>query len=199
VNVKIYVEGGGHQNSRLSTECRKGFRLLLEKAGMRGQMPRIVACGGRKEAYDDFCTAVRARRSNELLFLLVDSEGPVDPRDSAWAHLKKQGAWIAPAGISDEAVHLMVQCMEAWLVADQTALSAYFGPGFQLSALPKSPNIESIPKRDLLAALDDATRTTRKGRYRKGEHSFAILALIDPAKLKLASERASRFFESLGV
>jgi hypothetical protein len=180
VSVKVYVEGGGSHNSRLSAECRRGFKLFLEKAGMSGQMPRIVSCGGRREAYDDFCTALRSSGSNDSLFLLVDSEAAVASNDSPWMHLAKSDGWNKPAGAGDDAAHLMVQCMESWLIGDEAILAKYFGQGFHSNSLPQSRHAESLSKGEVLAALENATRATKKGRYRKGEHSFAILALIDP-------------------
>jgi len=70
VDCKLYVEGGGG-SKLLRTECRAGFSVFLEKAGLRDAMPRIVACGSRNEAYDKFCIAVE---HGQRAFLLVDSE-----------------------------------------------------------------------------------------------------------------------------
>lgn len=55
--VKIYAEGGGNAAS-LKAECRKGFSKFFETAGFKGRMPRVIACGGRQDAYDSFCTAI---------------------------------------------------------------------------------------------------------------------------------------------
>ena len=74
--VKLFVEGGGDANI-LRTECRKGFREFLCKVGMHGHMPRIVACGGRRQAYEAFCTAIE---NGEKALLLVDSECAVASR-----------------------------------------------------------------------------------------------------------------------
>ena len=68
--VKLFVEGGGDSNS-LRIECRAAFNHFLQKAGLAGKMPRIIASGSRKAAYDDFCTAIR---NGEEAMLLVDSE-----------------------------------------------------------------------------------------------------------------------------
>ncbi len=54
----LFVEGGGHHNDALKTKCRKGFRIFLEKTGFAGRMPKIIACGGRQDAYDQFSIAV---------------------------------------------------------------------------------------------------------------------------------------------
>lgn len=48
--------------------------------------------------------------------------------------------------------------------------------------------VSRIPKDDLVPSLKSATAACgTKGEYAKGAHSFAILALIDPAKVKAAS------------
>lgn len=41
-------------------------------------------------------------------------------------------------GAEDHSLHLMVQCMEAWLVADPDCLKAYYGRGFNERRLPES-------------------------------------------------------------
>ena len=128
--VKLYVEGGG-DSAALKTACREGFARFLEKAGLSGHMPRIVACGGRQDAFDSFCTALK---NGEPALLLVDSEAPVafaaqlgdatvkDVRSQwlPWLHLlhRPGDGWEKPAGAQDMQCHLMVQCMESWLLAD---------------------------------------------------------------------------------
>ena len=51
VTVRLYVEGGG-DSKKLRVQCRRGFRKFVEKAGLKGRMPRIVACGGRQAEVD---------------------------------------------------------------------------------------------------------------------------------------------------
>lgn len=53
---ELYVEGGGDKNPILASECRRAFSKLFEKAGVVHK-PRVIACGGRKSAYDQFCDA----------------------------------------------------------------------------------------------------------------------------------------------
>jgi len=198
VATKLYVEGGGDSNA-LRTRCREGFTAFLEKAGLEGRMPRIVACGTRGKAYDHFCTALRQRGSGEFVVLLVDSEEPVPPDTGPWKFLSARTGdkWDKPADAADDDVHLMVQCMEAWFLADKDALARYYGQGFAATALPGNPGVEQIPKDDVLQGLRNATRHTQKGDYDKGEPSFQILAVIDPSKVKNASPHASRFLDHL--
>jgi len=198
VATKLYVEGGGDSNA-LKTRCREGFTAFLEKAGLKGRMPRIVACGTRGKAYDHFCTALRQRGSGEFVVLLVDSEEPVPAGSGPWEFLlsRKDDRWSRPAAAADDDVHLMVQCMEAWFLADTDALARYYGQGFTTTALPGNPGVEQIPKDDVLQGLRNATRHTQKGEYDKGEPSFLILAVIDPSKVTEASPHALRFIEHL--
>lgn len=128
--------------------------------------------------------------------LLVDAEGPVAAA-GPWEHLCAQDGWARPQGARDEQCHLMVQCMESWFMADRRSLAVYFGSGFRESALPGNTAVEAIPKADLLGGLDQAARTTSKGRYSKGEHAFQLLAIVDPSQVTAASPWARRFVEAL--
>jgi len=198
VRTKVYVEGGGDSNA-LKTRCREGFTTFLEGTGLKGRMPRIVACGPRGEAYNRFRTAIGQRKSDEYIVLLVDSEEPVSPGTGPWKFLSARTGdrWDKPADAANDDVHLMVQCMEAWFLADKDALARYYGQGFTATALPGDPGVEQIPKDDVVQGLRNATRHTQKGEYDKGEPSFQILAVIDPSKVKNASPHASRFLDHL--
>ena len=158
-------------------------------------MPRIVACGTRRDAYDNFKT--HSKSSDNLLpMLLVDAEGPVAAAEP-WRHLEDQDGWKRPANATNEQCHLMVQAMESWFLADKEALGEFYGQGFQEGALPANPQIEDISKEDVLSTLNQATRQTTKGPYNKSRHSFDILAKLDPAKVQEASPHAKRFIETL--
>ncbi len=198
---RLIVEGGG-DNDALKTECRKGFCSFLERAGFKGRMPRIVAAGGRPQAYDQFCTAIENANRDDVVILLVDSEAPVTAAAEAaqpWMHVKnRQGdGWDKPNGATDNDLHFMVECMESWFLADQQTLGSFFGKGFRQSALPANQQVEQIPKVDVFNVLNNATRNTKKGAYGKGPHSFKILAIIDPAKVRNASPYAERLFRHL--
>jgi hypothetical protein len=198
VAVKIYVEGGGDRKD-LKVRCRAGFRQFIEKAGLCGRMPRIIACGGRRSAYDDFCTALSIAGANEFIVLLVDSEDPVDSGTDPWVHLNsRQGdGWIKPSGAIQDNAHLMVQCMETWFLADKEALKEFYGQGFIENSLPANPNIEQVHRADVLSGLENASRSTSKGKYNKGNHSILILSRFDPFKVQAASEYADRLIKML--
>jgi hypothetical protein len=199
VKVRVYVEGGGDHNKDLQTQCRRGFRKFLEKAGLQNRMPAIVACGGRRRAYDSFRTSHESVGQNDLPILLVDSETPVAQTDP-WEHvrLRAEDRWPRPISASEDQIHLMVQAMEAWFHADREGLQKYFGQGFRLSALRARPDIDNIPKADLFGGMQMATRDClKKGEYSKGQHSFEILGLIDPAKVRASSPHAERLLTTL--
>ncbi|WP_028324743.1 DUF4276 family protein [Desulfatirhabdium butyrativorans] len=202
--MKLYVEGGG-DSSMLKTACRMGFSVFLSKAGLKGKMPRIVACGSRQNAYDSFCTAIN---SGEDALLLVDSEAPVpaeyqegdDPKGwHPWQHLKNRSGdqWDQPENVYDADCHLMVQCMEAWFLADRGTLQNFFGQGFNANALPAAGNrIESVAKEQVYKAFSDATINSKtKSKYVKGEHAFKLLALVSPEMVTAASPWAKRLID----
>ena len=91
MTVTIYVEGGGNSN-HTKTECRKGFRVFLSKLLPNKQKPKIIASGGRSEAYRDFQTALKTLRGGVHILLLVNSEDPIDVGD------RSVGPFSSPAG-----------------------------------------------------------------------------------------------------
>lgn len=157
-------------------------------------MPRVVACGGRRNAYDSFRTSHDNAGNADFPILLVDGEAPVTEADP-WEHVRRRpgDAWQRPGGASSDQLHLMVQAMEAWFHADKQKVQEFYGQGFRLAALSQRPDIDNIPKSDLFDGLKMATTACpTKGEYSKGGHSFAILALIDPAKVRASSPHAGR-------
>jgi hypothetical protein len=164
-------------------------------------MPRIVPCGSRKDAYDDFCTALADAAEGDIHVLLVDSEAPALTSTSPWTHLRNRvgDGWAQPPGATDGHCHLMAQCMETWLVADAEAMAKFFGNGFKASQLPvrRGAALEQEPKLDLYATISAATDACKtKAQYGKGAHSFKLLALVDPAKVRQLPW-ADRFFTYL--
>jgi len=176
--TRIYLEGGG-DSKELHTRCREGFAKLLTRMGFTGRMPRLVACGGRGAAYDDFRTAMQGRAPSAWVGLWVDSEEPMADLEAAWEHLGNQDRWDRPAGASDDDVLLMVTCMETWLVADRDALAKHYGPKLHAKALPSLHDLETRDRHAAQDALEKATVDCTNP-YRKGKRSFALLAAISP-------------------
>ena len=191
MRVQIYVEGGG-DHAPLRRRCREGFREFFRNAGLAEAMPKVVACGSRRNAYGKFCTAVGNASEGDFVVLLVDSEGPVDGVPP-WQHLRNRERWTQPPEASDDSAHLMVQVMESWFLADRAALKRYFGHGFRETALPEHAAVEEVAKADVLNGLKDASRSCRtKSRYDKGQHSFDILSQLDADKVMERSPGAKR-------
>ena len=190
MSIALYVEGGDRK--ALSRDCRRGFGNFIERAGVGGRV-RIVACGSREDAYQRF---KKAHSAGEPALLLVDAEAPVAAQDP-WQHLQANAGWARPTSATADQCHLMVQIMESWFLADASALESFYGRGFQRQALPANPDIEQVPKQDVVNGLAQATRGTGKGGYSKGAHSFGILANLDSRRVRNASPHADRFLRAL--
>jgi Domain of unknown function (DUF4276) len=182
VKITIFVEGGGDTRNQQGN-CRKGFREFFNKLEIKSALT-IIACGSRKNAYDSFCIGLKNNKNNEYCLLLVDSEAPVN-NPSVWQHvlLQENDKWQRPDKATEDHLHFMVECMEAWFMADKQALVSYYGKNFKQNALPQNTTIEAISKSDLYDGLKTATRDTTKGIYSKNGHSFEILSKIDAHKV----------------
>ncbi|HVX64840.1 MAG TPA: DUF4276 family protein [Pirellulales bacterium] len=160
MSAKLYIEGGG-DSKELHARCREGFRRLLERLGFSGRMPRLVACGSRNDAFDDFSTAHLNAQADEYIALLVDSEASVADVEQTWTHLANQDGWSKPPGADDEQVLLMTTCMETWIVVDRPTLRKHFGNCLNENALPGDLDIESKSRDAILNALIQATRACK--------------------------------------
>jgi hypothetical protein len=213
--IAIYVEGGG-DTAQQKAELRNGFDELLSAQKQAARAKRIrwklVPSGGREAAYKDFVNAVVQTDDQTLCVLLVDSEEPipaelpksrVESRESKKqrqhndslarrSHLVNRDNWDFGDG-PPEHIHLMVRCMEAWIVSDPEALSSHYGQGFQANSLPTRVNLEDEDKVSLYAKLRKATRNTRKGEYAKIKHASKILELIDSKKVAVRCPRFATF------
>lgn len=192
MEIAVYFEGGGDsaESKALLRQGMSGFlKPLVDQARQRRSRWRIVSCGSRNEAYDDFMNAVHAD-PHVFNVLLVDSEDAVvvaSPRQ----HLQTRDHWNLNA-VTDENVHLMAQCMETWIVADPQALADYYNQHFNVNALPKRGNLEEEPKANVYAALDAATRQTQKGSYKKISHASDLLKRISAATVRARCPHCER-------
>jgi hypothetical protein len=191
VKVKLYVEGGGN-NQEEQKRLKRGLGQFLSKAGLAGRMPVIHAKGPRHEAYRAFRIAMDNPEPNTVPVLLVDSEGPV--HTAPWQHLKQRDDWDCPAGAKDDHAQLFVQVMETWLIADHDTLRGHYG-SLNEDHLAKHPNPEDAPKDQVLHGLEMATRSTKKGPYRKS-HAFDLLAKLNPDLVRKLPH-ANRLIETL--
>ena len=179
-------------------------------------------CGSRDQAHKTFLNAYRAAGAGDLVVLLVDSEEEVPPEEETPAgesveakydrelrdasirkeHLVKRDGWDLKK-VDAERIHLMVQCMEAWVVADPEALTGYYGKDFHANKLPQRANLEEEPKSALCDKLAQATRDTSKGEYSEANNTklwqaSPLLKEIDAAKVAKRCPRFRTLVEWLG-
>ncbi len=183
-SIAIFVEGGGATHRSGQDRLRLGFDALLghqkEAARKRRLRWQLGLYGSRNEAFKAFCHAT-LKKQVDIAVLLVDAEAPVKDNTphGRVAHLKARDGWLFD-GIEPSHIHLMTQCMEAWIVADPDALEAFYANGFKKSALPKRPVLDEEAKKDLYASLESATKGTKKGSYGKISHASEILKRLRP-------------------
>lgn len=200
--VTIYMEGGGNSagGKRLLRRGMNEFlRELREKVRESRRRWRLVPCGGRQRTYETFANARGHAGKDEIVVLLVDAEAPVTaPTPVEHLRARLGDGWDL-RGVDKAQVHLMVQTMETWIVADPDTLAAHYGQEFRANALPAADDLETVAKTALAAALDRATERTQKGRYHKIRHGADLLARIDPAKPRARCRHCDRLFAALGA
>lgn len=188
MKVGIYVEGAGDSKDG-KAQLRQGFDTLLAKQKdmvrkRRGEW-RLTMCKSRGEACRGFLNALE-HSTDSISILLVDSEGPVEDTTPVGrvTYLQNRDNWDLTSA-DPATVHLMIQCVEAWLVADPDAQARVFGKGFHAESLPKRKNLDEEPKNSLEASITKAARATKAGKegYKKVRHAAAILTKLDPDKV----------------
>jgi hypothetical protein len=105
--------------------------------------------------------------------------------------------WDKLIGANEDNLFFMVECMESWCLSDKNALKSFCGKDFHENSLPNNTNLKSVNKKEIYAALEKATKDTTKGIYGKGAHSFKILGMLDPQKIKDHGTYAREFFKYL--
>ena len=196
VTAKLYVEGAGPRRAQQS-QCRRAFAKFFASAGVKNR-PGVEPCGGRKEAFDNFCRAMKSADANQLPLLLVDAEDAIAAGHTTWQHLKARPSddWDRPKGAADDQAFLMVQVMETWLLADPAALRQHFGPQFSNAPLRAWPALEAVPKQTVFEVLAKATANCKQT-YRKGDVSFDVLASLTPARVEAACPHAQALLRRL--
>jgi len=146
-------------------------------------MPRLVACGGRRAAFEDFVIGHLSKSDADYVALLISSEEPLASLEATWEHLQSRDEWVKPDGAVDEQVLFMTTCMETWIVADQNTLASHYGADLQAKALPPLVNLEQRRRHEIQDQLAHATCECTNA-YEKGKRSFAVLEKLKPETLQ---------------
>jgi hypothetical protein len=94
----------------------------------------------------------------------------------------------------DDSIHLMIQIMETWIVADPDVVAAYYKQHFLKTALPKGQDLEEVGKEQIYGSLQHATMKSQKKEYRKIRDAAALLEKSDPAKVRRRCSSCDRLF-----
>ena len=194
----MYMEGGGNSaddRSRLRQGMSTFLSSLREMARRKRLAWKIVPCGGRNRARDAFLIANKAS-PDAFNVLLVDSEEPVAQPPSPRTHLKQHDGWELTE-IGDDSIHLMIQIMETWIVADPDAVAAYYRQHFLKNALPRDEDLERVGKEQIYGSLQRATMKTQKKEYRKIRDAAALLEAINPVVVRRRCPSCDRLFATL--
>jgi hypothetical protein len=173
---EVIFEGGSTKADR----NKDGLRQFLDRCSGPGPKARVVLGLGRDQAVRTF---VDRRNSGKDVFLLIDSEGPLD-----------RAVELKNLGISEhsERVFFMVQIMESWLLADSNSLQSIANSRQDLFVAKLNAcngNVEMVPKSEVEELFRKAV-----GNHPCGQRKplrMRLLADVDPDRLANASKNAS--------
>jgi hypothetical protein len=181
--IRVYFEG----DKRLRPGFKAFFREIDELAKSKACRFELIATEGTP--VPDFLIALE-EHPDAWNVLLIDSDRAVT--DTLF---QEKCGRLGLKRLHFHSVFWMVQIMEAWFLADVEALQSYYDQHFQRSAVRSNPDVEQIPKEDVLAKLKSATRKCQKGEYQKTNHAPELLGLIRPELVRAASRQCQRIFD----
>ncbi len=209
MGVLIIVEGGRQPESsqQRRSYARSVGNLLRRALRRRADLNRVVCFvdeddlvvrsgTGNTNAILEFIVA-HNRGEAKLVLLLVDSDAPVTarPDESAASFLRTRfsGKVNLPASVAAGQVYLMVQAIEAWLIADRDKLAEYYGT--RLVKLDGIANVEAVanPK----AKLRQAVRTAKKRDYDEIEDCQQLLERVRPGIVEEECPHFKRLIDRL--
>ncbi|PZS04121.1 MAG: hypothetical protein DLM69_02200 [Candidatus Chloroheliales bacterium] len=214
MGVVVFFEGDSQPSSSRQTRtlarALEQFlrRALSEKAEIKDlarcnievEDLEVRSCGSDASAVKDFATEfVRGRVGGKsFIMLLVDSDEyvPAIPDTGALNHIQRKfksgGRSRLPAAVQPDQVHLMVQAMEAWFIADLDALEKYYGK--RLKKLDDIVEIERTPRpKSRLKAAAQAIRQD----YDEIEDGRELLARVRIRQLESRCPNFKRLLDKL--
>jgi hypothetical protein len=190
VKIRIYVEGGPKgTHADGMRRFKSSFKQHLARLGQHLNSLDVSPCGSTEETIRDYARAVGEHKQDCLLALLVDADAIVTT-DTPAKHLEVKLNFAKVPKNARANIFLMVQCMESWLVTDAAALEKCFGPIANKVKFPSNPDVEAVPKMDILAALDSAAKRTPTGHYHKIRDGVKILSELRPDQVGPRSRHA---------
>jgi Domain of unknown function (DUF4276) len=206
--IHIYVEGGipkGRSTNKRTRyhdiQMRQGFNDFFFQAVKKQNVPlsntpfKIILCGSNAETMKEFTDSLK-NPSSSFNILLVDAEKEVEDEDVI-KHLKSLNSGFKVGNFSERQCHLMVQCMEAWFIADHEGLKKCFAKDFKPSReLSKLGNVENLSKDKVFELLQKATN----GKYNsdtKLQFSGVILKGLDGTKVAEKSKFCEKLLQVL--
>ena len=190
--VTLYMEGAGKREQDI--QLRKSMRSFLEKElGDQAKKIKIIPSGHQNDTIKNF---KQHNDPEKTAYLLVDSEQEITASTTAILHLQNKQPtyrklWKETA---DKQVHLMVQKMESWFLADLEGLRKFYGDS--PAQLKPPQNVETLSKKEVDAVLRTCIKFTKKKQYEKS-HGHVLLGYINPKKVRKASYFCNHFFSTL--
>jgi hypothetical protein len=189
------MEGGGDSREG-KARLRQGMSGFLRSLNVAANQKRLKSSRAEAATMRTTPSSMLKTAPETFSVLLVDSEEPIAGPRSPRTHLTQRDGWIL-TGASEESIHLMIQVMETWIVADADAVARYYKQHFLRNALPRTQNLEAVEKARIHEALKRATAKTQKGEYRKIGHAAALLELVDPLVVRRRCPSCDRLFATL--
>jgi hypothetical protein len=156
----LFIEGAKEtKNGNL----REGFSKLLAQL-IPGKMPTISMGEGKSQTIDKF------KNSNDSK-LLCDLDAPEADRkkDLKYYELDKE----------KDSVFYMIQEMESWFISQPEILDSFYAQEISKKLKKKPASEFAEPDKE----LQNLTKNTRKGPYKKVNHGVQLLKKLDANRL----------------
>lgn len=132
-----------------------------------------------------FSKSIENANANQLYILLIDTDVFKNAINTDEYIINVKAKLPNAVKVKDSQLNFMVQCMEAWFLADTVALKTHFKKKFNIKQ-----DVEKIE--NPVKWLRDKTKS-----YTKGGHAPRLLSLINPQKVCDRAPHGKRLFDTL--